>query len=629
MADRSAEETRTEAAGLLLPLLQQMSDGVVLIEPDGRFSFANDSAARLLALQGSGSAPFSSIGEALGGFELFDTSGAPLPPEKLPSRLAQVERRNVEQLIRLRDRKSGDSRWSMIAATPALDSAGNVSRVLTVFRDRTESRRAEEALRFLAAAGAQLNASLDLEHTLQAIVKAAVPVLADWCSLELVAPEGGSRLVAVAHPDPEMEKLAWELREKWPEDPGADSGVPKVLRTGQPEMMAVIPAGMIEQGARDPEHLRLLRRLALHSYIVVPLNARGRTLGALTLVSAESGREFGAADLDIAGSLASRAAVALDNAQLHADLRRTTERLTVALEAGRLGSWEWDVPANRIHWSATTERIHGIPEGSFDGSFDAYQSDTHPDDKARVEETIRATLQKRQRDYEITYRIVRPDGAVRWLEARGALSFDAAGNPLRLTGVCADVTERKEAEEARQRAQEEQAQLNRKLLEAQRMFQTLVENLPSLAWSALPDGHIDYYNRRWYDYTGTTFEQMEGWGWKRVHDPALLDEVTARWNLSLQSGQPFEMEFPLRGADGQFRWFLTRVSPLRDGQGQIVRWFGTNVDIHEQREARRRTEGLLEAVSEQVREMEGAIREMRAAKEAAERRAAGLRDRRG
>jgi PAS domain S-box-containing protein len=117
------------------------------------------------------------------------------------------------------------------------------------------------------------------------------------------------------------------------------------------------------------------------------------------------------------------------------------------------------------------------------------------------------------------------------------------------------------------------------------LFRTLVDHLPELAWTARPDGHIDFYNRRWYEYTGTTAAEMEGWGWQTVHDPAVLPAVLERWQRSLATGAPFEMEFPLRGADGVFRWFLTRVAPLRDSAGQIIRWFGTNTNVDEARRA--------------------------------------------
>jgi PAS domain S-box-containing protein len=123
-------------------------------------------------------------------------------------------------------------------------------------------------------------------------------------------------------------------------------------------------------------------------------------------------------------------------------------------------------------------------------------------------------------------------------------------------------------------------------------FHLLADSIPELCWMARADGHIYWYNQRWYEYTGTTPEQMEGWGWRSVHDPEILPSVLERWEGSLGSGQPFEMEFPLRGADGVFRWFLTRIRPLRDGEGKIVRWFGTNTNIHQQRELR---QSLVEA----------------------------------
>jgi PAS domain S-box-containing protein len=118
---------------------------------------------------------------------------------------------------------------------------------------------------------------------------------------------------------------------------------------------------------------------------------------------------------------------------------------------------------------------------------------------------------------------------------------------------------------------------------AEARFKTLAESIPQLAWMARPDGEIIWYNRRWYDYTGTTLEQMRGWGWQQIHDPEVLRTVLQRWHRSLATGDPFDMVFPLRGADGIFRPFLTRVEPVRDELGQIQRWFGTNTDISEQR----------------------------------------------
>lgn len=130
------------------------------------------------------------------------------------------------------------------------------------------------------------------------------------------------------------------------------------------------------------------------------------------------------------------------------------------------------------------------------------------------------------------------------------------------------------------------------LREIEERFRTMADAIPQLAWSAHADGFIHWYNRRWYEYTGTTPKQVEGWGWQSVHDPTALPAVIERWKASIATGQPFDMEFPLRGADGRFRRFLTRVMPLKDSEGRVTQWFGTNTDISELVEAQ---EALREA----------------------------------
>ncbi len=116
-------------------------------------------------------------------------------------------------------------------------------------------------------------------------------------------------------------------------------------------------------------------------------------------------------------------------------------------------------------------------------------------------------------------------------------------------------------------------------VEEDREFRLLAECIPNLAWIARPDGYIYWYNQRWYEYTGTTATDMQGWGWQSVHDPVTLPDVLRQWRGSIETGEPFEMTFPLRRADGSFQPFLTRVMPLKDAQGKVLRWFGTNTDV--------------------------------------------------
>jgi PAS domain S-box-containing protein len=138
----------------------------------------------------------------------------------------------------------------------------------------------------------------------------------------------------------------------------------------------------------------------------------------------------------------------------------------------------------------------------------------------------------------------------------------------------------------------------KRMEESERQLRTLAETIPHLAWMADEKGNRLWYNRRWYDYTGSTFEDAKDWGWERFQDPAMLAEVRRRWQEALSAAAAFEIIYPLKGADGSFRTFLTRVEPVKDSRGCVVRWFGTNTDITDQRrieqELRRKNRDLEE-----------------------------------
>jgi PAS domain S-box-containing protein len=186
----------------------------------------------------------------------------------------------------------------------------------------------------------------------------------------------------------------------------------------------------------------------------------------------------------------------------------------------------------------------------------------HPDDRARAFETWRGAVEGKG-EYDLEYRVRRHDGVYEWFKVRGRAIRDASGRVARWFGAAVNVTDLKEAQER---------------------FQALADNIDQLAWMASGDGWIFWYNRRWYEYTGTTAEDMAGWGWQRVHDPEALPAVMERWTASIVSGQPFDMEFPLKGADGVFRPFLTRIQPIRGEDGKVAMWFGTNTDVSAQKE---------------------------------------------
>ena len=205
-------------------------------------------------------------------------------------------------------------------------------------------RRARDASAFLSEASRLLAASLEYATTLRTVAEAAVPRLGDWCAVDMVrdptAPTWPPELdrVAVVHQDPAKLALGAALTERYPTDWASDGGMAAVLRDGTPLFVPAITDAMLVAGARDSEHLALLRALEFSSILVVPLVARGRTLGALTLCHTESGRRYVAADLTLAQDLAQRAALAVDNARLYRDAERAREVAEEARQAAEAAS---------------------------------------------------------------------------------------------------------------------------------------------------------------------------------------------------------------------------------------------------------------------------------------------------
>jgi PAS domain S-box-containing protein len=197
----------------------------------------------------------------------------------------------------------------------------------------------------------------------------------------------------------------------------------------------------------------------------------------------------------------------------------------------------------------------------------------HPDDVGEVVAAFERAARSRT-TYETEHRL-KPadadDSAYRWFLVRSVPRFDAAGEIVSWVGTGVDIHDSKVL------AAKDTAS-----------FRVIADAVPQMMWSALPDGWIDWYNARWFEYTGQTRDEAAGWGWQAVHHPDDLPAVMRAWPESIATGEPFEMEFRLRRADGAFRWFLTRAIPMHGANGAIVRWYGTNTDIDAEHGARAR-----------------------------------------
>ncbi|MDQ3922570.1 MAG: MEKHLA domain-containing protein [Actinomycetota bacterium] len=258
---------------------------------------------------------------------------------------------NIQRILEQRHRSVGERKFrrkdgSLVDVEVSVSAIVRNGRetLCNVAHDITERKRREEAQRFLAQVGATLSTSLDYRATLASVARLAVPRLADWCAIDIVEEDGSLERLAVEHEDPQKVQLAHELQERYPPDPEAQQGVLRVVRSGQSEFYPDITDEMIVTAARDAEHLRLMREIGFVSLIFVPLVARGRTLGVITLVSAESGRRYREADVELAEELARHAALAVDNARLY----RGRVQVARTLQEGLLPSRLPEVPGVEV-----------------------------------------------------------------------------------------------------------------------------------------------------------------------------------------------------------------------------------------------------------------------------------------
>jgi PAS domain S-box-containing protein len=306
MAEHHVAERLAEESGALLhAILNNTTDAIFVKDRDGRYLAINSAGAAVLHRT-----PEQVVGHTNYDFLDAETADALRNAELEVLRTGATTRK--EDLVQV----DGIPRYFLAARGLWRDARGEVAGVVGVATNITERRRREQANLLLAEAGRVLTESLDFRATLNRVAQLVTPALADWCSVMLVGPSGKLESLAVAHADPAKVRWAREIVERYPSDPNAPSGVSAVLRSGRSELYPDISDEMVATVAQDENHLALLRAVGMRSVMIVPIQAHGRTMGALTLIGAESGRQFTAQDLPIAEELARRSALAIENAEL-------------------------------------------------------------------------------------------------------------------------------------------------------------------------------------------------------------------------------------------------------------------------------------------------------------------------
>ena len=267
-------------------------------------------------------------------------------------------------------------------------------------------------------------------------------------------------------------------------------------------------------------------------------------------------------------------------------LRRSEAYLAEAQRLSHTGSWALDVDSwSYVYWSQEMFRIYGFdPERGLPTREAAFRR-LVPEDWSKVEANSQRSLREKV-DTADEYRIVLPDGTVKdlWMTRHPVLND--AGNLVQLIGTTVDITERKRAEEA--------------IRQSEKQLRDVFDGIPAMASAIRLDGAVEFINQRWREYTGESVEEATGSGWQSAINPQDIGHYLEKRRAALASGKPYEGEFRLRGANGEYRWFLARVVPLRSEQGKILRWYAILTDIDDRKRAEEKLQHENVALREEI-----------------------------
>jgi PAS domain S-box-containing protein len=503
------------------------------------------------------------------------------------------------------------TRWYRLVMEPRRDSAGAIAGIRGTALDVTEQVSAAEATRFLAQSSEALGSSLDYHTTLRAVAKQVVPHLADWCAVDLLAEDGTLERVSVAHVDARKVRLAHELMERYPIDLDEPRGVALVLRTGKPDLVPRITSEMLAAVTKGPEHFSIMQELGLTSYIGVPLIARGRTLGVLSFVSAESGRVYGRAHVEQAVGLAARAALAVDNARLYQEslvenerrrvaqerLTRSEARFRAAFEQSPFAIQRFAPSGDLIASNPAWERLWGTSAAAV-GGYNILR-----DSQIAREHLERAFVSGEA--IQMPPALYDPErggperggpegggpeqggtsGRARWIEASLYPVRDDHGTILEVELLLNDVTDRIQAQ--------------RELAASEERLRLATEAGRIGTWAWDFEGRRMEWSRQALEIQRVdaqrsigTVEDLEA----MVH-PEDRQRVREALERTLEHDEPQAIEFRAIAGDGQEQWLWTSAQVVRDEAGRPLRMIGATLEITERKRAERALEGAYQRLN--------------------------------
>jgi two-component system CheB/CheR fusion protein len=258
------------------------------------------------------------------------------------------------------------------------------------------------------------------------------------------------------------------------------------------------------------------------------------------------------------------------------DLSESEERFRKVASLTNDAIWDWNLAENKLWWSDSFYTLFGYTKDDPNVHTASFWFDSiHPSDKQRIKEGINKAIDGKE-NWNSSYRFKKSNGEYATILDRGMVMYNDSGIPYRMLGAMQDISQTEYIS----------LQLKSKNDELQSLIQEftfVTDFMPQMVWATQPDGYHDFFNKRWYDFTGLDYEQTKDKGWSLVLHPDDYARTWKAWDNCLQTGKPYDIEYRMRRYDGEYRWFLARALPLRDGEGKIIKWFGTCTDIHDQK----------------------------------------------
>ena len=509
------------------------------------------------------------------------SSGDLLPPEELPVARALRGEVVVGAEVLYRTPVQEQDRLAAISAAPLYDPSGKtIEGAIAITHDLSERKQIEDDLRaseeqehLLAEVSKLLASTLDYRETLANIASLIVPQLADWFAVDLVDAEGHFALIEIEHKDPEQVKWARAHRDQYPIDPDAPTGTPNVVRTGQSELYTEITDEMLVAGARSEEELRLARQIGYTSIMLVPLIARGKTMGVVTFVSTESGKKYDRRDLALAEEIGRRAGVAIDNARLYQEAQKTRDQLSIILQGVADGIVVWDKEDHVIYANEAAARLTGpdtatgemeTPRQGIYGRFEFFDEQRRPIPHSRLPHR-RVFAGEAEAQATIGYRDPFSDQSERWAILQARPVFDEQGEVVNAIAILHDITERKAEDEAR------------------RLLAAIVVSSNDAIIGKTLDGIVTSWNAAAEKMYGYTAGEIEGRSIALLFPPDQQEELAAIME-KIKKGQsvgPYDTTRLKK--DGSLLTVSVTVSPVKDAGGVIMGASAIARDISERK----------------------------------------------